>query len=86
MNMTTPTKDPTEKTAKTSRPDVKRITADFSPEAYEVLERVAKNLDTTKADALRRALGLLDFVLTERKEGWKVVLEKDDRRREIVTL
>ncbi|WP_157679414.1 hypothetical protein [Methylovulum psychrotolerans] len=84
--MTTPTKDSTEKTAKTSRPDVKRITADFSPEAYEVLERVAKNLDTTKADALRRALGLLDFVLTERKEGWKVVLEKDDRRREIVTL
>ncbi|WP_170064983.1 hypothetical protein [Methylovulum psychrotolerans] len=50
------------------------------------MERVAKNLDTTKADALRRALGLLDFVLTERKEGWKVVLEKDDRRREIVTL
>jgi hypothetical protein len=64
----------------------KRITADFSPEAYEVLERVAKNLDTTKADALRRALGLLDFLLTEKKQGYAIVLEKDGRRKEIVTL
>lgn len=68
------------------RTEVKRITADFSPEAYEALERVAKDLDTTKAGALRHALGLIDFLLTEKKEDWKLVLEKDDRRREIVTL
>lgn len=71
---------------KTTKPETKRITADFSPEAYEALERVAENLDTTKADALRRALGLIDFLLMEKKENWKLVLEKDDRRREIVTL
>ena len=71
---------------KTTKSETKRITADFSPEAYEALERVAENLDTTKADALRRALGLIDFLLTEKKENWKLVLEKEDRRREIVTL
>lgn len=70
----------------TPSPKVKRITADFSPEAYEALERVAKNLDTTKADALRRALGLIDFLLTQKKEGYAIVLEKDGRRKEIVTL
>jgi len=69
-----------------TKTEVKRITADFSPEAYEALERVAKNLDTTKADALRRALGLIDFLLTEKSKDWVLVLEKDDRRREIVTL
>ena len=81
-------KDKTESTnvPESARTEVKRITADFSPEAYEALERVAKNLDTTKADALRRSLGLIDFLLTEKKEDWKLVLEKDDRRREIVTL
>ncbi len=71
---------------KPMKPETKRITADFSPEAYEVLERVAQNLDTTKADALRRALSLIDYLLTEKKDHWTLVLEKDDRRREIVTL
>jgi hypothetical protein len=59
------------------RADVKRITADFSPEAYEALERVAKNLNTTnKADALRRALGLIDFVLTEQKKDGYLLSKK----------
>lgn len=69
-----------------TRTEIKRITADFSPEAYEALERVAKSLDTTKADALRRALGLIDYLLVEKSKDWILVLEKDDRRREIISL
>jgi hypothetical protein len=72
-------------TPESVRTEVKRITADFSPDAYETLERVAKNLDTTKADAIRRALGLIDYILAEQKQDWILVLEKDDRRREIIT-
>ena len=65
-----------------------RVTADFSPEAYATLSRVAKRLQTTKAEALRKALSLLDFVLGHQTEGWKLVLEheKTNERKYIVTL
>lgn len=63
-----------------------RITADFTPEAYETLSTVSESLQTTKAEALRKALGLLNFVIKHRNQGWKLVLEKDDDRKEIVTL
>jgi hypothetical protein len=67
--------------------EVKRIVADFTPEAYEVLSDVAQQLNTSKADALRRALGLANFILRQQKEGWRVILEheKDKVRKELVT-
>lgn len=54
---------------------VKRVTADFSPEAYEILENVSALLKTNKAEALRRSLGLVKFVLEEQKEGNKIIVE-----------
>jgi len=68
--------------------DFKRITADFSPEAYEVLSNVARKLRTTKADTLRRALGLINFILREQSNGWKIILENKEgtERKEIITL
>ena len=65
-----------------------RVTADFSPEAYDVLSRLADALYTTKADTLRRALGVLDFLLKHKRDGWKLILENDAtrERKEIVTL
>jgi hypothetical protein len=68
--------------------NVKRITADFSPEAYQTLERVASKLNTTKADALRRALGLIDLVISHQREGWKLTLQNAQTkdRKEIITI
>lgn len=63
-----------------------RITADFSPEAYQTLTEVAQQLDTTKAEALRRSLGLLRFILEQKKEGYKIFVENGTLRKEIVTL
>jgi len=62
------------------------IQADFSPEAYDTLTRLSKQLNTTKADVLRRALGLMDFIVTESSGGWTVVLEKEEIRKEITSV
>lgn len=63
-----------------------RITADFTPEAYDTLSDVANMLDKSKAEAIRQALGVLSFLLKEKKDGWRLYLEKGDDRKEIVTL
>ena len=65
---------------------MKRITADFSPEAYDVLTETSKRLSISKSESLRKALGLIDFVTRQQKEGWTLILEKGDKRKEIVTL
>jgi len=79
----------TEKTtprAEATGSGMKRITADFSPEAYDVLTETSKRLSISKAESLRKALGLIDFVTRQQKEGWTLILEKGDKRKEIVTL
>lgn len=63
-----------------------RITADFSPEAYGMLDGVSKQLGTSKADVIRRALGLYSFVLDHKNEDWKLYLERNGERKQIVTL
>ncbi len=63
-----------------------RMTADFTPEAYETLTNVAEKVGGSKAEAVRKALGLFWFLLQQKDAGWTLVLEKGDRRREIVTL
>jgi hypothetical protein len=67
---------------------LRRVTADFSPEAFEVLESVSRKLQTSKADALRRTLGLMNYLLQQKEEGWKIYLEhpRTKERKEIVTL
>jgi hypothetical protein len=64
-----------------------RVTVDFTPEAYAALTEISKALSTSKAEALRKSLGLMRFVLeeTQRKHA-KLILEgpKRGERREIV--
>jgi hypothetical protein len=43
-------------------------------------------LSISKAEALRKALGLIYFVIRQQKDGWTLILEKGDKRKEIVTL
>jgi hypothetical protein len=65
-----------------------RVTVDFSPEAFAALDELSKSLNTSKAEALRKALGLLRFAAEERRKGAKLIIEGPDRgqRREIIQL
>jgi hypothetical protein len=65
-----------------------RVTADFTPKAYNTLNEVAEKLSTNKADAIRRALGLILYVLDQQANGKKIILETEDgkNRTQIVTL
>ena len=58
-----------------------RVTIDFSEQSYERLERLQKMIDTTsKADVIRQALRLLEFVSEKYAEGCSFYMKtkKDD--------
>lgn len=63
-----------------------RITADFDPRAYEILEEVAAMLHVSKAESLRKSLSLIQFILEEQAEGNRIIIEdkKGNNRREIM--
>jgi len=65
---------------------VHRVTVDFSEDAYIALEQLTSDLTTSKADILRRALGLMRFVVEETNNGANFVLEnpKTKDRKQIV--
>lgn len=65
-----------------------RVTVDFSPEANAAISEIAEGLGTTKSEALRKALGLMKFIVEERKKGTKLILDGPDPtdRREIIQL
>ncbi len=47
-----------------------RITLDLTPQAYDRLERLERNLDVdSKADVLRQALQLLEFFADHTRNG-----------------
>lgn len=66
----------------------RRVTVDFSDEAFEKVDNISRRLSTSKSEALRKALGLMDFVLEEKHRGAKLILEGPEKgeRREIVQL
>lgn len=66
--------------------DLKRITADFSPEAYHVLTELSESLKVTKGDVLRKALGSLQFLDQHMKEGWELRLTKGEETKAITKL
>ena len=66
-----------------------RFTIEFSEDVDQQIDQIAKALKApTKADVVRKALGLLSYVVKERDEGSTLVLEnkKTNVRKEIVTL
>ena len=65
-----------------------RFTIELTPEADKGLEEVRQRLGaTTKADVIRKAISLLNFVVQERQEGGRLIIEnsKKDVRKEVVT-
>ena len=66
-----------------------RFAIEFSGEVDKQIDDIQAELHVqTKADVVRKALGLLGYVVRERKEGSRLILENDERnvRKEIVTL
>jgi hypothetical protein len=56
----------------------------LSPQARDALEEIMRiGGFSTLAEAARRAIGDELFLLRERKNGWDVILRKDDRYREV---
>lgn len=66
-----------------------RFTIDFSDDAERDLQSLTKALGVkSKADVLRKALNLLNYVVRAQKEWGKLVVEnkKDQSRKELITL
>jgi hypothetical protein len=54
-----------------------RYNVKFTPAQNEALERMAIELDTTKADVLRKALSLLQVAVRETKAGNHLCVAND---------
>ena len=66
-----------------------KYTINFSAETDRDLERLTKALGVnSKADVVRRALNLLRYVLDERKDGGRLVVEnnRDKTKKEVVPI
>jgi hypothetical protein len=61
-----------------------RITLRLSPEARAAVDETIKlgGMDTIQ-EAIRRAIGDELFLLKERADGWKVLLQKGEKYREV---
>ncbi len=56
-----------------------RAILDMSPEVYELLERLAQEEGKTKAEVIRKALGLYTAALEARREGLVVGAVSEDQ-------
>jgi predicted transcriptional regulator len=66
-----------------------RFTIEFSEEVDRQIDQIAKALNAnTKADVIRKALGLLTYVVREKAEGSTLIIENKEKnvRKEVVTL
>lgn len=71
--------------AKSSETDSRRFSLRLSPEAYAAVKKIQElgNMDTMQ-EAIRRAIGEELLLMTERRAGWKVLLQKGNRYREVI--
>lgn len=62
-----------------------RLSLRLSPEARAAVEQIMKlgNMDSMQ-EAIRRAIGEELFLMQERRAGWKVLLQKGERYREVI--
>lgn len=56
-----------------------RLNVQFSDSQRNALDELASELGTTKAGVLKTALSLLDVALSERKNGNRIGVVRDDR-------
>ncbi len=57
-----------------------RISFDVSPELYDRLQAMARDVNGTKSDVLRKSLALMEVVLKATKDGKKIgIAEQSDQ-------
>jgi hypothetical protein len=73
-----------EERGRSQQPEDTRITLRLSPEARTAIEKIMSlgGMDSMQ-EAVRRAIGDELFLMTERQAGWKILLHKGRRRREV---
>lgn len=55
-----------------------RLNAAFTDRQHAALERMAKELETTKAGVLKTALALLELALREKRQGNQLAVTRDN--------
>ena len=66
-----------------------RFTIDFSDVAADEIDQLAQELQLrTKADVLRKALGVLKYIVEEKRQGGRLFIEnrQEGERKEIVAI
>lgn len=62
-----------------------RLQFDFGPEAVKELDEMKNQMNlTSRVDVVKQALGLLQWALDTKKEGWELLAEKSGEQRVIV--
>lgn len=64
----------------------KRITVNFSGELYDTLTEMARRSGKNVSDTIRAAITLQKFIDDARRDGNHILLERDGKVRELVTL
>jgi len=65
---------------------VRRVNVKFAPSAYATLERLARRRGKTMSEVLRDAIQMESWLVNAEDEDWHVLLEREDRVRELVRL
>ena len=60
-----------------------RVSLDISPELYAKLQEMARDIQGTKSDVLRKSLALMDVAIQARKDGKKIGIA--DRTEQLTT-
>ncbi len=62
-----------------------KYTIELAPKGEKTLAKVARTLEVSKADAIRRSLGVMDILTEAVEQGGKVIIEDaNGNRREII--
>lgn len=62
----------------------RRINVTFSPSAYAVLAEIAQEKGASLSEVLRDAIALEKFFQDTRREGGKILVERDGSVRELI--
>ncbi len=69
---------------KSSYRSTKRVSVDFTSEAFEDLEQLAESKGKTKAELIRDALALEKWFSDVVKDGGSILVERKGKVREVV--
>jgi hypothetical protein len=67
-----------------SPPKKVRVNVNFSPQAYDTLEKLAQSRGTSMSEVLRDAIALEGWFEDRQREGARILVERNGRVRELV--